>query len=64
MPVTSPDQGLLVGEGKAVSGLECPNRGGEAGEADDPVQHDVGWFPGQLFGGTWAGEEVAAEAVG
>jgi hypothetical protein len=49
------DEALLVREGQRHTPLERPDRRGQAGEADDGVQHDV------RLGGVEQGREVATD---
>ena len=57
------DEALLVRERERDAALERPHRRGEAGEADDRVQHDVGSGALEQLGQVAAGLRERREAV-
>ncbi len=56
---TGRDERLLVGQGQAAPGQERGDGDRQPGEADDPVDHDVG-VAGDLREGLRAGEDLGA----
>jgi hypothetical protein len=63
-PRAAGDERLFIGESEAVPGFEGGYGGGQAGEADDPVEDDVDRRCGQTRGRARTGEDRTAEAVG
>jgi hypothetical protein len=61
-PVTAGDEGLFIGESDGIAGLERTDGSGEAGEADDTVEDDVGGHLGELSGCGGAGDLFGFEA--